>query len=259
MIDKTIGFLGGGRITRILLGGLTRAGKMPINIIVADTSGEALSRLRSQFTHITPAESIRQAAGQDIVFLALHPPVIPDTLKDIRDSLKASAILISLAPKPSIAKLSEMLGGFQRIARLLPSAPSIVNKGYNPVVFSPALTNNEKEGLISFFSLFGDCFEVAEEKVAAYAVCITGGPNYLWFQLYELMELGKSFGLSKQEAERGIAGMVQGAVATMLNAGLSPEEVMDLIPMKPFAEEEARIKSIYRSKIGDLYQKLNQR
>lgn len=38
MINKTIGFIGGGRITRILLGGLTRAGKMPENIVVADTS-----------------------------------------------------------------------------------------------------------------------------------------------------------------------------------------------------------------------------
>lgn len=256
MIDKTIGFIGGGRITRILLGGLTRADKMPANIVVADTSAEALNRLRSQFTSITPVESGRQAAEQDIVFLAIHPPVIPDALNDIKGNLKTNAILISLAPKPPIVKLSEMLGGFQRIARLLPGAPSIVNKGYNPVVFSPALTNNEKEGLMSFFSLFGECFEIAEETIAAYAVCITGGPNYLWFQLYELMELGKSFGLSKQEAERGIAGMVQGAVATMFNAGLSPEEVMDLIPMKPFAEEEARIKTMYRSKIEALYQKL---
>lgn len=256
MIDKTVGFIGGGRITRILLGGLTRAGKMPRNIVVADTSAEALNRLRSQFTHITLVESGRQAAEQDIVFLALHPPAIPDALNDIKGSLKTNAILISLAPKPPIVKLSEMLGGFQRIARLLPGAPSIVNKGYNPVVFSPSLSKNEKEELMSFFGLFGESFEVSEEAIAAYAVCITGGPNYFWFQLFELMELGKSFGLSTQEMERGIAGTVQGALATMFNAGLSAEEVMDLIPMKPFAEEEARIKNVYRTKIEDLYHKL---
>lgn len=109
---------------------------------------------------------------------------------------------------------------------------------------------------MSFFRIFGECFELAKEKIAAYAVCITGGPNYLWFQLYELIELGKSFGLSAEEIERGVSEMVQGVVATMFDSGLSPQEVMDLIPMKPFAEEEARIKSIYRSKIEDLYQKL---
>jgi pyrroline-5-carboxylate reductase len=255
-MDKTIGFIGGGRITRILLGGLKKAGKMPGNIVVTDTSAEALNKLRSQFANVTIVQSNKQAAAQDIVFLALHPPAIPDTLKDIKDSLKTGAVLISLAPKPPIAKLSEMLGGFQQIARLLPCAPSIVNKGYNPVVFSPSLRKNEREKLMSFFGLFGECFEVSEELIPAYAVCVIGAPNYLWFQLYELMELGKSFGLSAQEMERGIAGMVQGAAATMFNTGLTPEEVMDLIPMKPFAEEEARIKSIYRSKIEELYNKL---
>jgi pyrroline-5-carboxylate reductase len=144
MTDKTIGFIGGGRITRIILGGLAKAGKMPRNIVVADTSAEALGKLRSEFANITVVQNNGQAAEQDIVFLALHPPVIPDTLKDIKDSLKTGAVLISLAPKPPIAMLSEMLGGFKQIARLLPNAPSIVNKGCNPVVFSPSLSSNEK-------------------------------------------------------------------------------------------------------------------
>lgn len=256
MNDKTIGFIGGGRITRILLGGLSRVGRMPANIVVADTNAEVLGKLHAEFANVTVVQNNRQAAEQDVVFLALHPPVIPDTLKDIKDSLKTNAVFISLSPKPPIAKLSEMLGGFMRVARFLPTAPSIVNKGYNPVVFSPSLSKTEKEELMSFFNLLGESLEVAEETIAAYAVCVTGGPNYLWFQLYELIELGKTFGLSKQEMERGIAAMVQGTLATMFDAGLSPEEVMDLIPMKPLGEEEARIKSTYRSKIEDLYQKL---
>ena len=44
-MDKTISFIGGGRITRILLEGLARAGKMPGNIVVADTSADALRRI----------------------------------------------------------------------------------------------------------------------------------------------------------------------------------------------------------------------
>ncbi|HRR72592.1 MAG TPA: NAD(P)-binding domain-containing protein [Syntrophorhabdaceae bacterium] len=256
MIDRTFGFIGGGRITRILLGGLKRADKIPENIVVADINAEILNKVKAEFEKVVLTQDNKEAAKQDVVIVALHPPMIPDVLKDIKDSLKFGSILISLAPKPPIEMISAMLGGFQRIARLLPGAPSIVNKGYNPVVFSTSFSESEKDELMSFFRIFGECFEVAEEKIPAYAVCVTGGPNYLWFQLYELMELGKSFGLSKQEIERGIAGMVQGAVATMCDAGLSAGEVMDLIPMKPFAEEEARIKSIYRSKIQELYQKL---
>jgi pyrroline-5-carboxylate reductase len=45
MIDKTIGFIGGGRITRTPFEGLARAGKMPGNIAVIDKSAEALWRM----------------------------------------------------------------------------------------------------------------------------------------------------------------------------------------------------------------------
>jgi pyrroline-5-carboxylate reductase len=37
---------------------------------------------------------------------------------------------------------------------------------------------------------------------------------------------------------------------------MSPEEVMDLIPVKPLGEEEQIIKAMYKSKLGPLYEKL---
>lgn len=99
-----------------------------------------MNRLSSQFKSINTVENSKQVAEQDVVFLALYPQAIPEALKDIKGSLRANAIIISLAPKPPITKLSGMLGGSQRIARPLPCAPSIVNKGYNPVVLSPSLS-----------------------------------------------------------------------------------------------------------------------
>ena len=139
---------------------------------------------------------------------------------------------------------------------MIPNAPSIINEGYNPVAFHPALAGADKESLLALFKVLGDCPEVDEEKLESYAILTAMGPTYLWFQLYELQSLGRQFGLTDQDLHDGMSKMVTGAVKTMFEAGLSPEEVMDLIPVKPLGEEEANIKNAYRSKLTGLYQKL---
>jgi len=257
MLSKTIGFIGGGRVTRIILNGLRRAGQMPDRVVVSDACGEALNALKADFPNITVAPNDNgRAAANDLVFAALHPPVLKENLGQIASSLKPDAVLISLAPKLAFATLSEGLGGFQRIVRMNPNAPSIVNSGHNPVAFAPVFTSSEKGELKGIFQFLGACPEVPEEQIEAYAVLTAMGPTYLWFQLYELVDLGKSFGLSTEAVESGIANMVRGAVSTMFESGLSPMQVMELVPMKPLGEEEENIKNIYRTKLMAMYAKL---
>jgi pyrroline-5-carboxylate reductase len=62
--------------------------------------------------------------------------------------------------------------------------------------------------------------------------------------------------MTSAEAESGILEMVSGAANTLLGSGMSPEDVMDLIPVKPLGEEEQIIRAMYKSKLGPLYEKL---
>ncbi len=47
MADKTMGFIGGGRVARILLGGFKRAGTLPRHVVVSDTYAQVLDALFS--------------------------------------------------------------------------------------------------------------------------------------------------------------------------------------------------------------------
>jgi pyrroline-5-carboxylate reductase len=171
MKEKTVGFVGGGRVARIILGGLKKAGQMPANITASDNNPEALKKLQSRFPGVQVAlNNNREAAAQDLVFLGLHPPALAQSLADIKGSLKQGAIVISLAPKLSIAKLAEGLGGFDRIVRVIPNAASIIGEGYNPVSYSSALNQADKEEIESLLSILGKCPEVPENKLEAYAV-----------------------------------------------------------------------------------------
>ncbi len=257
MVEKTVGFVGGGRVARIILGGFKKAGCMPATIVASDTNQDVLKKLQSEFPAVQTALNNNPEAGmQDIVFLALHPPAMAVALGEIRKSLKPRATVVSLAPKLPIAKISEALGGFDRIVRLIPNAASIIGRGYNPIVFSPSVGGKHKEEIHSLMKVLGKCPEVTEDKLEAYAVVVAMGPTYLWFQLHELRTLAESFGMTTEEAGIGLTEMAEGAVGMLFGSGMTAEEVIDLIPVRPLGEDEAAIKAAYRARLEPLYRKL---
>jgi pyrroline-5-carboxylate reductase len=256
MSNRTIGFIGGGRIARIFLEGWKRANALPAHIVVSDCNGESLAKLNLQFPSVQTTADSRAAAAQGIVFLAVHPPVMAEVVAGIKGMLKPDALVVSLAPKFTIAKLTELLGGCTRLARVIPNAPSVVNFGFNPVAFAPALTPADKAEVTGLLAPLGECTEVPEEKLEAYAVLTAMGPTYLWFQLQALREVAAGFGLSDAEIAPALKRMVCGATRTLLESGLTPAEVMDLIPVKPLAEMEPQVAEMYRTRLPAVYQKI---
>jgi len=256
MHHKSIGFVGGGRITRIFLEGWQRAQKLPARIVVSDCNSDALAKIKAGWPGVETTSAISVAASQDIVFLAVHPPVMAEVCAGIKGVLKPDALVISLAPKFTQAKLTELLGGFARLARVIPNAPSIIGAGYNPTSFAPGLSASDKSELTALLEPLGDCPEVPEPKLEAYAVLTAMGPTYLWFQLQALREVAAGFGLSDAEITPALKRMVCGSARTLLESGLTPAEVMDLIPVKPLAEMEAQVTEMYRTRLPAIYQKI---
>jgi len=256
MSNKTIGFIGGGRITRIFLAGWKRGGALPTTIVVSDCNAETLAKLKASFPSIETSAQSAAAASQDIVFLAVHPPVMAEVAAGIKGHLKPGALVVSLAPKFSVAKLVELLGGFTRLARVIPNAPSVVNFGFNPVSFGPELTSADRAAVTNLLTPLGECPEVAEAKLEGYALLTGMGPTYLWFQFQALREVAAGFGLSDAEITPALKRMVCGGARTLLESGLSPTEVMDLIPVKPLAEMESQVVEMYRTRLPALFQKI---
>ncbi|MGQ9665552.1 MAG: pyrroline-5-carboxylate reductase family protein [bacterium] len=255
-MTEHIGFIGGGRITRVMLHGFKNAQRLPTKIVVSDINNEILEKLKREFPQIEIHTENKMAMSQNIVFIAIHPPVIENVLKENRQYLRPETILISLAPKFTIAIISELLGGFNRIVRMIPNALSFINQGFNPIVFSPTINDSEKQELMEIFKILGETPDVREEKLEAYAILTGMGPTYFWFQFAILQELGRSFGLTDEELKNGVSKMLKGAVNLFFDKGLKQEEVLDLIPVHPLKEKEPEIKKIFEDMLVPLYKKL---
>jgi pyrroline-5-carboxylate reductase len=108
----------------------------------------------------------------------------------------------------------------------------------------------------ALFSALGDHLEVAEPKLEGFALLTGMGPTYLWFQLQTLRELAQGFGLTEADVTPALKRMVCGATRTLLESGLPPAEVMDLIPVKPLSEMEASVVEMYHTRLPALFQKI---
>ena len=254
---KTIGFIGGGRITKIFLQAFKNAEISFEKVSVFDTNNDVLSNLKAKFPSIeVTTDQLDVVAKSDVVMLALHPPVMMDTLAKIKDFIKKDAIIVSMAPKLTISKMSAQLGGFPNIARMNPSASTIVNKGINPICFSQDMDVVGKELLKQLFAPLGILPEVKESKIEAYAMISAMGHTYFFFQFQKLKELAVDFGMDEKEAKAVISDMLCGTTETLFYSELSYEEVTDLVPLKPLGEVEETIKGYYDQYLTGLYNKI---
>ncbi|HNU78671.1 MAG: NAD(P)-binding domain-containing protein [Prolixibacteraceae bacterium] len=255
MKTPTIGFIGGGRVTRILLQAFANKKINLLQASVYDTDKETAKLLKKRFPDIH-LRSLEKVASQHIVILALHPPMIEETLKKISPVVTSKTVFASLAPKINSERILSILPQLTKLVRLIPIAPSVINEGYNPIWFAPGFPSDEKEVVFQMLDFLGTTLEVEEKKLEAYAVISAMAPTYFWFQWKKLVDLGVEFGLESNESKEAVLQCMYGALETIFNSTMPPDEVMNLIPFRPIGEYEKEIETIYDKQLKELYREL---
>ena len=253
MKRTSLGFIGGGRITRIFL----QAMKNVVNtsIKVCDINQETLDRLKQEYPYIETSPSISSLLGQDVIFIALHPPVIKEVSSEIAEVVSNGNTVVSLAPKFTIKQLYQLLNT-TNIIRVIPNATSFINKGFNPVCFSKDISIDTRKHFFEMLEVTGACFETEEEKLEAYAIVSAMLPTYFWFQWNEMEQIGQKIGLTAQESKNAVYESLKAALDLMYYSKLNKNEVVDLIPVKPIADKEELVKELFNEKLLALFQKI---
>ncbi|MCO6477831.1 MAG: NAD(P)-binding domain-containing protein [Phaeodactylibacter sp.] len=255
MKTRSLGFIGGGRATKILLQAFANKGAEFRSVAVHDVDPAVVHALQDAFPYMEAVKSAAEAASQDIVFVALHPPVIAEALKPLKGAFSPETIGVSLAPKITMEQLAKITGT-QKWARMIPNAPAYINQGHNPFALSPSLSSREEKELTEIFSLLGNSFRAEEELLEAYAIIAAMSPTYFWYQWQHLAELGETFGLSKEACRSALNETISASANLLFGPGLSYEEVKDLIPVKPLQEMEEYVTRFMEEKLTGLHEKI---
>ncbi len=257
MFKHSISFIGGGRVTRILLSAAARAGYPLERAVVTDVDRGALRTIEQRFPEVKTSESNADATTGRIVFVALPPQEVTKALREVASLVDREAVIISLAPKVDSEEISAALGGHPRVARMIPNAPALLGEGFSPLAFAPTFPEGERAQLVADLSFLGEIPQVPEEQLEAWAVITGMGPTYVWFQLIELARLATELGLDQRDARRGIESMVIGSARVLFHSGLTEDEVLDTIPFRPLGKDEEQVRELYRKRLGDLFHRLS--
>lgn len=255
MKTNSIGFIGGGRITKIFLQGFKNKSVLFESIKVFEPKNKTINVLASDFPDITIVKTVEEVGQQQLVIVAVHPPLVVETLQKIRDIVTSNTIVLSLAPKITLQKMASVLPT-KKLVRMIPNATSIINEGFNPVSFYPDMDEKEKTQIIDLFKPLGEIFETEEKKLEAYAIVSAMLPTYFWFQWLEIERIGIEMGLTVFETRKAVKSTLKKAIKLYYNAGLTPANVIDLIPVKPIADFETEITDIFDTKLMELFDKI---
>lgn len=252
-----IGFIGSGRITKILLSAWQKKNINLNGILVFDIQPEKSQKLASLYQRVqavaSPTELVEKS---DVVFLAVHPPQLPEVLNQIKSRFSDNKFVVSLAPKITIEKIHQTLNYTLPAARVIPNAPCFIGKGYNVFALSEEVNPDLENLLQEMFAPLGVIKKVKEDLLESYATITGMGPTYIWFLFNELYQQALKTGLGDDEAKNAVNEMIKGASETLFKSGLPYEQVLDLIPSYPFKEQEEAIQKIYVDSISKLYRNL---
>ena len=255
MKTNSIGFIGGGRITKIFLQGFKNKWVSFESIKIYEPNNKTVDKLAVAFPEIEKVTRIEEIGAQRLVIIAVHPQIVMEVLKKIKNTVSEKTVVISLAPKITLEKMASVLPT-KRLVRMIPNATSFINEGFNPLTFHFEMDKKEKKQIKKLFKALGKTFETEEEKLESYAIVSAMLPTYFWFQWYEVERIAKETGLTVEEARKTVKSTLKKAVNLYYNSGLTPGEVMDLIPVKPIGIDETQITDIYDTRLMGLWGKI---
>jgi pyrroline-5-carboxylate reductase len=256
MDGRDLGFIGGGRVTTILLERLAAEAWPVAGACVSEPDVFARTGLQAQAYNVEVTDDDRAPARRRIVFVAVPRAALDTALAEIAPILSPEAVVVSLVPGAPFDTLEALLGGFARLVRMMPSAASLVGAGYNPVAFAPPVPLDVRDEIDSFLSVFGAHPLVDESKMEAYAILTSMGPTFFWNQWQALRDLARSFGLGGAETDAALSALVVGARRTFFVSGMSFPSVYDLVATRPLEKVGPEIVGHYRRELPLLFRTL---
>jgi len=232
-MDKNLGinisFLGAGQMATALAKGILASGlATPAQLRAVDVSEAS----RKAFVEKTGATLVDDPAKlidvSDVIILAVKPFHAVTALKSLQSKGK-SVLLISIAAGLTLEKLAAMAGSDFRIIRVMPNTPALVACGASG--FCPAVTATAKDLEIAekILASIGIAYRVEEYQMDAVTGLSGSAPAFVYMMIEALSDGGVAAGLPRQISTKLAAQTVLGAARMVLETGLHPGALKDMV------------------------------
>ncbi len=218
--------MAGAIISGILRGGLAS----PEEIIGSAPSEEGRAKAEKANGILVTPDNRRVCQEADVVFLSVKPQFLAEVAAEVKDLLPADKLVISIVAGRSLADLQDLLGGSPRkLIRVMPNTPALVGEGMSAFCCSEQVTEEEKAQAIRVLDAFGKSALVPERLFDAVTAVSGSSPAYVFLFIEAMADGAVSCGMPRAQAYQFAAQSVLGAAKMVLETGLHPGELKDMV------------------------------
>lgn len=225
-----IGFIGCGNMAGAIIGGILKKEIFSKeDIIVSNLTPEGKKRSEDRLGVTATLDNCQVAKAAQILVLAVKPQFCLEVIEEIRDEVRDDQLIISIAAGKSLEWLEQAFGRKLKLVRLMPNTPAMVGEGMTSI--SPnALVSEEELSLVKRITQSFGRSEVVPERLIDPVMSLSGSsPAYVYMLIEAMADAGVADGMPRKQAYQFAAQAVLGSAKMVLETGLHPGELKDMV------------------------------
>jgi pyrroline-5-carboxylate reductase len=251
-IGKKLFFIGSGNMASAIISGLLQAKLIkPENIICNDVVKEKVINLSLKYG-ISIAENKGEAIiGSDIIFLSVKPQNMPQALEDIKQFVKKSAVIISIAAGITTRFIEDSIGKEVGVIRAMPNTPALVLAGATALCKGKFVSQEQLLRARQLFLGIGRVEILDESKFNIITALSGSGPAYVFYFCELMQKAAQDMGLSQELAKVFAVQTVYGAGKMLAETNASAIELKEKVK-SPNGTTEAALKYFETQNLYDI-------
>lgn len=225
-----LGFIGAGKMATALAKGCVRAGLVSADNLLASDPVEAARVTFAQDLGVrTTADNLEVARTANVVFLAVKPGQVVAVLGGLKPVLTPEHLVVSIAAGVPLHRMEAALAPGARLVRVMPNTPALVGASASAFALGQSATREDAALAQRVLASVGLAIEVPEALLDAVTGVSGSGPAYVYLAIEALSDGGVAAGLPREIATKLAAQTVLGAAQMVLETGLHPGVLKDMV------------------------------
>lgn len=227
---KKIGFIGCGNMGKAMVCGILKSGLADgAHMAVSNRHPDKLKDLKEQYGVAVYTDNKEVAKRSELLVLAVKPELFAEVIAEIRAVVDPSTIVIGIAAGVSMAAMRAMFDRDVKLAKGIPNTPALVQEAMSGVAYGENLSEADRLAVQALFESFGKCCEVKESMMEAVTVVSGSSPAYLYMILEAMADGAVLEGMNRKDAYEFAAQTMLGSARMLLESGLHPGELKDMV------------------------------
>lgn len=234
LAQTNLAFIGCGVMAESIVAGLLRKKLVEAAQITAShPRAERRAELESKYkikVYEHNDEAAKALSGENsIVVLCVKPQRLNGVLDELRGSVTANQLVISIIAGATIETISKTLEN-RRVVRTMPNTPSQIGQGMTAWTCSPDVSDEQKSQIKTLLTALGRELYVETENQIDMATSLSAtGPTYIFMMMEAMTDAGVHMGFSREMSKELVQQTMLGSTLFAIESHKHPAELRNMV------------------------------